>query len=317
MMNGAQTVPERPNLAQAAALIRAGQLCAFPTETVYGLGADATNPDAVLSIYETKGRPRFNPLIIHCADLAMAETLVTFTPLARDLAARFWPGSLSLVLPAKPGNGLADVATAGLDTVAVRVPDHPLARELISAVGRPVAAPSANPSGRLSPTTAEQVRRGFGGRVPVLDGGPCQAGVESTIVRVEGERLVQLRAGAVAREEIAAAMGRPVEVVGEDAGIAAPGMMLSHYAPNAGIRLSAEPRPDEAYLAFGPAAEFDGPTRNLSPAGDLREAARNLFSMLHELDASGAAVIAVAPIPETGLGEAINDRLRRAAAPRG
>jgi L-threonylcarbamoyladenylate synthase len=317
MMNGAQTVPERPNLAQAAALIRAGQLCAFPTETVYGLGADATNPDAVLSIYETKGRPRFNPLIIHCADLAMAETLVTFTPLARELAARFWPGSLSLVLPAKPGNGLADVATAGLDTVAVRVPDHPLARELIAAVGRPVAAPSANPSGRLSPTTAEQVRRGFGGQVPVLDGGPCQAGVESTIIQVEGERLVQLRAGAVAREEIAAAMGRPVEIVGEDAGIAAPGMMLSHYAPNAGIRLSAEPRPDEAYLAFGPATEFDGPMRNLSPAGDLREAARNLFSMLHELDASGAQVIAVAPIPETGLGEAINDRLRRAAAPRG
>ncbi len=317
MMNGAPTVPERPNLAQAAALIRGGQLCAFPTETVYGLGADATNPDAVLSIYETKGRPRFNPLIIHCADLAMAETLVSFTPLARELAERFWPGSLSLVLPAKRGNGLADVATAGLDTVAVRVPDHPLARELISAVGRPVAAPSANPSGRLSPTTAEQVRRGFAAQVPVLDGGPCQAGVESTIVRVEGERLVQLRAGAVAREEIAAAMGLPVEIVGEDAGIAAPGMMLSHYAPNAGMRLSAEPRPGDAFLAFGAAAEFDGPMRNLSPAGDLREAARNLFSMLHELDATGAGVIAVAPIPETGLGEAINDRLRRAAAPRG
>ena len=316
MMNGSPTVSEHPDVAQAAALIRSGQLCAFPTETVYGLGADATNPDAVLSIYETKGRPRFNPLIIHCADLAMAETLAVFTPLARELAERFWPGPLSVVLPARPGNGLADVATAGLDTVAMRVPDHPLARALIEAVGRPVAAPSANPSGRLSPTTAEQVRQGFGGRVPVLDGGPCQAGVESTIVRVDGDRLVQLRAGGLAREDIASAMGRPVELVGKDAGIAAPGMLLSHYAPNAGMRLATEPRPGEAYLAFGDAPPFDGPMRNLSPSGDLREAARNLFAMLHELDASGTKVIAVAPIPETGLGEAINDRLRRAAAPR-
>ena len=307
---------EPKSVADAAALLRAGKLCAFPTETVYGLGADATDADAVLSIYETKGRPRFNPLIIHCADLAMASMLADFSPLAARLTS-FWPGSLTLVLPAKPGNGLADVATAGLDTVAIRIPDHPIALALIAAVGRPLAAPSANPSGRLSPTTAEQVRRGFAGKVPVLDGGPCRAGVESTIIRVEGERLVQLRAGAVAREEIERRLGVRVEVAEKDAAVAAPGMLVSHYAPNAQMRLNAVPRAGEAYLAFGAAPQFGGVMRNLSPSGDLHEAARNLFSMLHELDAAGAGVIAVAPIPETGLGEAINDRLQRAAAPRG
>ena len=301
---------------EAAALLRAGRLCAFPTETVYGLGADATDVDAVLSIYEAKGRPRFNPLIIHCADLGMAQTLAVFSPLALRVA-ELWPGGLTLVLPARPGNGLADVATAGLDTVGIRIPDHPLALALIAAVGRPLAAPSANPSGRLSPTTAEQVRRGFRGKVPVLNGGPCRSGVESTIIRVEGERLVQLRAGAIARSEIEAALGLPVELVEADAAIAAPGMMASHYAPNALMRLNAQPRPGEAFLAFGSGQAFDGTTRNLSISGDLHEAARNLFSMLHELDAVGAGVIAVAPIPGEGLGEAINDRLQRAAAPRG
>ena len=187
---------------QAAALLRAGKLCAFPTETVYGLGADATNADAVLAIYETKGRPRFNPLIVHCADLAMAETLAQFSPLARRLAA-FWPGPLTLVLPARAGNGLSDIVTAGLDSVAIRIPDHPLALDLIRAAGRPLAAPSANPSGRLSPTTAYQVRLGFAGRVPVLDGGPCKAGVESTIIKVDGDA-----AGAVARRGIGAVDGR-------------------------------------------------------------------------------------------------------------
>lgn len=307
---------EPKSVADAAALLRAGKLCAFPTETVYGLGADATDADAVLSIYETKGRPRFNPLIIHCADLAMAETLAEFSPLARRVAA-LWPGSLTLVLPARAGNGLADVATAGLDSVAIRIPDHALALELIAAVGRPLAAPSANPSGRLSPTTAEQVRHGFGGTVPVLDGGPCRAGVESTIIRVEGERLVQLRAGAVAREEIERRLGVTVEIAEKDAAVAAPGMLASHYAPNALMRLNTAPRAGEAFLAFGDVPDFGGVMRNLSAAGDLHEAARNLFSMLHELDAAGAGVIAVAPIPETGLGEAINDRLQRAAAPRG
>ena len=309
------TVSDPKSVDDAAALLRAGQLCAFPTETVYGLGADATNADAVLSIYETKGRPRFNPLIIHCADLAMAETLAEFSPLARRVAT-LWPGPVSLVLPAKAGNGLADVATAGLDTVALRIPDHPLAQALLSAVGRPLAAPSANPSGRLSPTAAFQVRLGFEGRVPVLDGGPCRAGVESTIVRVLDDGLVQLRAGAIARHEIEQALGMPVPLAAKDAAVAAPGMLLSHYAPNAGLRLNTSPQPGEAYLGFGTAPAFAGVTRNLSPSGDLHEAARNLFAMLHDLDASGAGVIAVAPIPETGLGEAINDRLQRAAAPR-
>ena len=312
------TMIDRPiSVETAAALLRAGKLCAFATETVYGLGADATNADAVLSIYETKGRPRFNPLIIHCASLDMAERLAEFSPLARRLATAFWPGPVTLVLPARADNGLADVATAGLDTVAIRIPNHPLALELIAKAGRPLAAPSANPSGRLSPTTAEQVRKGFGGRVPVLDGGPCRSGVESTIIRVAGDRLIQLRAGALARSEIEAALGVGVELAEQGAAIAAPGMLLSHYAPNAAMRLETTPRPGEAYLAFGAAAPHDGPVRNLSATGDLHEAARNLFSMLHDLDALGAGMIAVAPIPQTGLGEAINDRLQRAAAPRG
>jgi L-threonylcarbamoyladenylate synthase len=301
---------------EAAARLREGLLHAFPTETVYGLGADATNADAVLSIYETKGRPRFNPLIVHCADLQMAERYGVFSPLARQLAKTFWPGPLSLVVPLKPGHGLADIATACLDTIALRVPDHPVALALLRAADRPLAAPSANPSGKLSPTTADQVIRGFGGKVPVLDGGPCKAGVESTILAVDGESAVQLRAGALARETIERAIGRPVAQAEKGAAISAPGMLLSHYAPNAHMRLDTTPRSGEAYLAFGEAQAFDGATLNLSPSGDLHEAARNLFSMLHELDASGATMIAVAPIPETGLGEAINDRLRRAAAPR-
>lgn len=308
--------PDAQAIQQAAARLRAGALVAFPTETVYGLGADATNADAVLSIYETKGRPRFNPLIVHVADLAMAEMLGTFPPLASRLAEKFWPGPLSLVVPLRPGHDLADVATAGLDTVALRVPDHPVALDLLRATARPLAAPSANPSGKLSPTTADQVRHGFDGKVEVLDGGPCTAGVESTILAVDGNRLIQLRAGALPRETIEAFIGLPVEQAAEGAEIAAPGMLLSHYAPNAHMRLNTVPNPGEAWLAFGPAQTHDGPTRNLSPSADLHEAARNLFSMLHELDATGAGMIAVSPIPETGLGEAINDRLRRAAAPR-
>lgn len=304
-----------PDIAAAAALLHAGKLCAFPTETVYGLGADATNADAVLSIYETKGRPRFNPLIVHVADLAMAKTLAVFSPLAERLAA-VWPAPLTLVLPARPGNGLADITMAGLDSVAIRVPNHPLALELIRAVGRPLAAPSANPSGRLSPTSAAQVREGFDGRVPVLDGGPCASGVESTIIRVQGDYLVQLRAGALALSEIEVFIGQPVSRAAKGSTIAAPGMMLNHYAPNANVRLNATPRPGEAFLAFGPAPAHLGPMCNLSPGADLREAARNLFAMLHKLDGTGASSIAVAPIPLNGLGEAINDRLERAAAPR-
>lgn len=299
------------DIAHLAGLLRAGEVAAFPTETVYGLGADATNSDAVLKIYETKGRPRFNPLIVHVADLAMAETLVEFTPLARKLTV-FWPGPLTLVLPQKPGNGLSDIVTAGLDTVGIRIPAHPLALELIRQAGRPLAAPSANPSGKLSPTTAAQVIKGFAGRVPVLDGGPCTAGVESTILAVAGDTVTQLRAGALPREEAERAIGRPIAMAEEDAAVAAPGMLLSHYAPNATLRLDATSfAPGEASLGFGPGTF----TLNLSPSADLHEAARNLFSMLHQLD-SGNTRIAVSPIPHEGLGEAINDRLKRAAAPR-
>lgn len=308
--------PDHKAIHDAAARLRAGQLVAFPTETVYGLGADATNADAVLSIYETKGRPRFNPLIVHVADLQMAETIGEFSPLARRLAQAFWPGPLSLVVPLRSGHNLADIATAGLDTVALRVPDHPMALALLAETGRPLAAPSANPSGKLSPTTAEQVRRGFANTVPVLDGGPCLAGVESTILAVHGDRLIQLRAGALSRDEIETTIGLAVKQAAENAEISAPGMLLSHYAPNAGIRLNTTPNPGEAWLAFGPTDDFAGPSRNLSPTSNLREAARNLFAMLHELDDTGARMIAVAPIPATGLGEAINDRLKRAAAPR-
>lgn len=301
----------RSDIIHLAGLLRAGEVVAFPTETVYGLGADATNSDAVLRIYETKGRPRFNPLIVHVADLAMAKRLAEFGPLARKLAS-FWPGPLTLVLPRKPDAGLSDIATAGLDTVGIRIPDHPLAQELIRATGRPLAAPSANPSGKLSPTTAAQVLKGFGGRVPVLDGGPANAGVESTILAVTGDTVTQLRAGALAREEIEAHLGQTVEIAREGGPVTAPGMLASHYAPNARLRIHVEhPEPHEAYLSFG-----DRPgTLNLSPTGDLHEAARNLFSMLHQLDAE-AERIAVAPIPNHGLGEAINDRLKRAAAPR-
>lgn len=310
--------PHDPRTPQdAAALLRDGGLCAFATETVYGLGADATNSDAVLKIYQTKGRPRFNPLISHCADMEMAERFGEFPPLARRLAQAFWPGPLTLVVPLKPGTGLSDLVTAGLDTVGLRVPAHPMARELIAALDRPVAAPSANPSGKLSPTTADHVRTGFSGTVPVLDGGSCQNGLESTILAVSGDSVVQLRAGALAREEIEAILGHPIAVAAPNAAITAPGMLKSHYAPTASLRLNASSaQPGEAFLAFGPTPAYGGPVLNLSQTSDLREAARNLFSHLATLDASGASSIAVAPIPDAGLGEAINDRLERAAAPR-
>jgi L-threonylcarbamoyladenylate synthase len=300
------------DLPELAARLRAGGLVAFPTETVYGLGADAGNSDAVLAIYETKGRPRFNPLIVHVADLDMAKMYAEFSPLALRLAA-LWPGPLTLVLPRRSEAQLSDLVTAGLDTVGIRIPNHPLALALIREAGRPLAAPSANPSGKLSPTTAAQVVQGFGDIVPVLDGGPSEAGVESTILKVSGDDVIQLRAGALAREEIEALLGRPIAVAAPNAEISAPGMLASHYAPEATLRLDAtEPSPGEAWLGFG---YCPGAALNLSPSGDLREAARNLFAMLHELDCA-ATRIAVAPIPHHGLGDAINDRLARAAAPR-
>lgn len=298
----------------AAALLAAGNLCAIPTETVYGLAADAADDDAVLAIYETKGRPRFNPLICHGADLAMVERLGIFDTRARALAMRFWPGPLTLVVPRRKDAPLSDLVTAGLETVALRVPDHPLARAVVSALGRPLAAPSANPSGRLSPTSAAHVREAFGGKVPVLDGGPCRAGLESTIVAITSHDAALLRPGALAAEEIEEVLGAPLRRLDPGAAIAAPGMLASHYAPRARLRLDAEAAlPGETYLGFGP---FGATGETLSRSGDLREAARNLFGMLARLDAAGAGTIAVAPIPDTGLGEAINDRLRRAAAPR-
>jgi L-threonylcarbamoyladenylate synthase len=304
-------------LDEAAAILTAGGVVAFPTETVYGLGAAADDSDAVLKVYEIKGRPRFNPLIVHCVDLAMAERLVVFSPLARQLAERLWPGPLSLVLPRRGDAAVSDLVTAGLSTLAVRVPAHAMARALIEAVGRPLAAPSANPSGKLSPTTAAQVIAGFGGTVPVLDGGPCEAGLESTILAIDRDRVVQLRAGAVAREEIETVLGRPVPQA-EAGPVIAPGMLASHYAPRAMLRLAADrPEAGEAWLGFGTDPAYVPPqSLNLSPTGDLREAARNLFSYLARLDESGMPRIAVAPIPATGLGEAITDRLNRAAAPR-
>jgi len=307
-------------IASAAEHLLAGRLVAFPTETVYGLGADATNSKAVAQIFAAKGRPRFNPLIVHVLDAAAADAYVAFTPLARRLAGAFWPGPLTLVLDKRDTSPLSDLVTGGLASVAVRSPDHPIARALLRATGRPLAAPSANRSGRISPTQAAHVAAEFGDEVAmILDGGPTAHGLESTILDARGEAPVLLRPGAVTVETIEAALGVKVARGSIDAERpSAPGQLMSHYAPRAGVRLEArEVRPGEALLAFGPAPlPTEGPVFNLSPAGDLAEAAANLFAALRALDASGAEAIAVMPIPAEGLGEAINDRLQRAAAPR-
>ena len=300
---------------RAAALLKAGELVAMPTETVYGLAADASNGEAVARLYAAKGRPRFNPLIAHVAGPMMARELVEWPGLAERLAARFWPGPLTLVLKRKPGGAVSELAAAGLDTLAVRMPDHPAAQMLITAHQGPLVAPSANPSGKLSPTTAEHVALGLGERLAlIIDGGACRSGVESTVIAIEGETATLLRPGALPRAEIEAITG-PLAQAGEAGAPQSPGMLASHYAPDAALRLNAEaPEPGETWLGFG-AAHIDG-AANLSPAGDLVEAAANLFALLRELDARGAERIAVAAIPHDGLGEAINDRLTRAAAPR-
>jgi L-threonylcarbamoyladenylate synthase len=304
-------------IADAAAALSNGRLVAFPTETVYGLGADATNARAVASIFEAKGRPRFNPLIAHIANAGDAARFVVLDSRAQALAAAFWPGALTLVLRKRPDCAIADLATAGLETVALRVPSHPVAQALIRAAARPIAAPSANRSGHVSPTTAAHVEADLGDKVAIiLDDGPCMIGVESTVVDVSGSEAVLLRTGAVTREAIEAVLGARLALHTEDAGRpSAPGQLASHYAPRAAVRLNAtSAHAGEALLAFGPAAPpHDGPTVNLSPTGDLIEAAANLFAALRQLDASGATTIAAMPIPEQGLGEAINDRLRRAA----
>jgi L-threonylcarbamoyladenylate synthase len=299
---------------EASGILRDGGLVAFPTETVYGLGADATNDRAVAAIFAAKERPRFNPLIVHVSDMDAAKRLVAFTPAARWLAERFWPGALTLVLPRHADAPLSLLVSAGLDTVAVRVPNEPIAQQLIAAARVPIAAPSANASGEVSPTTAEHVRQSLGNKVDlILDGGPTRLGLESTVVGFDHGKPVLLRPGSLARvtiEAVAGPLGRPA-----DETISAPGQLASHYAPDAKIHLNAAAAgPGEVLLAFGPAT---GATRNLSRSGDLEEAAANLFAMLRELDAMNPRAIAVMPIPHHGLGEAINDRLRRAAAPRG
>lgn len=303
----------------AARVIREGGLVAFPTETVYGLGGDATNGEAVAAIFAAKGRPSFNPLIIHVPDLAAAEALGAFSDDARRLATEYWPGPLTLVIKRRAGCPVADLSSAGLETLAVRVPDHPVAQRLLNAAGLPIAAPSANRSGHVSPTRAQHVDEDLGARVAmILDGGATEHGVESTVIDASGSELVLLRPGAVTAEQIAATLGHPIGRAASVAGAPiSPGQLASHYAPKARLRLDAsEARDGEALLAFGRAAPSRGFVINLSPAGDLQEAAANLFASLRAFDAAGSAAVAVMPIPDTGLGAAINDRLRRAAAPR-
>lgn len=315
----AEILPANKALEPALALLRAGEVVAIPTETVYGLAGDATSGEAVARIYEAKGRPRFNPLIAHVSDMAMAERIGRFDPLSRRLAQAFWPGPLTLVVPMQPDAGIHPLATAGLDTIALRMP-RGFGAKLIAALGRPLAAPSANTSGCISGTTAQAVAVDLGQRIRlVVDDGATPVGLESTIVKVEDGKVRLLRPGGIAADEIEAVVGRQPERGAK--GIEAPGMMMSHYAPKAGMRLGVERvHPGEALLAFGPQRVANEQNAvavlNLSPSGDLREAAANLFSFMHELDRSGAAAIAVEPVPMTGLGEAINDRLARAAAPR-
>ncbi|MCB1379631.1 MAG: threonylcarbamoyl-AMP synthase [Alphaproteobacteria bacterium] len=305
------------DIAAAAKALRGGELVAFPTETVYGLGADATNDRAVAMVYAVKGRPAFNPLITHVPDAESAFGLGLFPETARTLALAFWPGPLTLVVPRRDDCPVSLLASAGLDSIALRVPAHPVALQLLQATERPVVAPSANPSGRVSPTTAEHVRRHLAGKVAmVLDGGRCKVGLESTVVGfVDGEPPRLLRPGGLPRTDIERIAGVELAVELHADRPHAPGQLLSHYAPQAELRLHADaPCAGESYLGFGPAHDH-GPY-NLSPSGDMVEAAANLFRLLHEIDATGVGRIAVAPIPGQGLGEAINDRLMRAAAPR-
>ena len=299
---------------RAAGLLSDGALVAFPTETVYGLGALATDDRAVAEIFAAKGRPTFNPLIVHVADVDAARSIAEFGANADRLASAFWPGPLTLVAPVRADSGISRLVTAGLDTVAVRVPAARVAQDLLRAVGGPVAAPSANPSGRVSPTQAQHVLDGLGGRIAaVLDGGPCAVGLESTIIVADPVPQL-LRAGGLPVEAIDACLGAPLALPAVSNTVTAPGQLASHYAPAASLRLNAtEAQAGETMLGFGAVAG----DLTLSRTGDLIEAAANLFGHLHDLDARGVAQIAGAPIPNSGLGRAINDRLARAAAPRG
>ncbi|MFV2001442.1 MAG: L-threonylcarbamoyladenylate synthase [Paracoccaceae bacterium] len=303
--------PDAAGIGRAAALLRAGQLVAFPTETVYGLGADARNNSAVARIFAAKNRPRSNPLIVHVADLHAAREIADFDARATRLAEAFWPGPLTLLVALKHNAGLSPDITAGLNTIAIRVPEHPLARDLLREFAGPVAAPSANPSGRLSPTSAAHVLAGLGGRIAaVLDGGACEVGVESTIIGLDPVPTL-LRPGGLPAEIIEACLGQPLSSLNAQPRPSAPGQLAVHYAPCAALRLNAASREQgEVLLGFGAA----GCDLNLSASGDLVEAAANLFHHLRALDDGNPGVIAVSPIPDHGLGRAINDRLRRAAA---
>jgi L-threonylcarbamoyladenylate synthase len=305
--------------AQAARCLTAGGLIAFPTETVYGLGADATNGEAIARLYAAKGRPRFNPLIAHVSNIAAAKRLALFDAAAEQLAQTFWPGPLTLVLQKSAGCAVADLALAGLDTIALRMPSHPVARELLAAFGKPIVAPSANRSGHVSPTNAAHVQADLRGRIElIVDGGPCPVGIESTIISLAGPPTL-LRPGGLPRTEIERVLRSPLAEAPRGEAPTAPGMLASHYAPKAMLRLDADTvGGGEVLLAFGPVpARMEAAVAlNLSARGDLVEAAANLFSHLRALDRSGAKVIAVMKVPREGLGEAINDRLERAAAPR-
>ncbi len=320
-MTPAVEPPDEVTIARAATLLRDGGLVAFPTETVYGLGADATDDRAVARIFEAKGRPTFNPLIAHVLGATDAHRLVEWPAIADRLAARFWPGPLTLVLPRRRDCALSLLASAGLDTAAIRVPAHPVAQALIRAAGRPIAAPSANRSGAISPTTAAHVVDSLGDRVDlVIDGGRCVVGVESTVLDLTTSPPTLLRHGGVTREAIEAAIGAIAAgpAIGTPGALHSPGQLESHYAPDRPVRLDATSvGADEGLLAFGPDVPSGAAlTLNLSPSADIAEAAANLFAMLRALDRPGIGRIAVAPIPATGLGLAIDDRLRRAAAPR-
>jgi len=320
--------PDDAAYARAVDLLRAGRLVAFPTETVYGLGADATSDTAVTGIFAAKDRPQFNPLIVHFTSAEAAAEEVMFDDRARAVAAALWPGPLTLVLPRRSGSRISLLCSAGLDTQAVRVPAHPIAQRLLAETGLPLAAPSANASGRISPTEAGHVAASLGARVPlILDGGPCAVGLESTVLDLSGPAPTILRPGSITAQDLTPVLGSPVKSLeaGETnlpTGLKGPGLLSSHYAPGHPVRLDATTvAADEALLAFGPEAPAGAAvTLNLSAAGDLAEAAARLFASLHRLDAARVRAIAVMPIPEAGpkggLGAAINDRLRRAAAPR-
>lgn len=313
-------VPATPeNIKRAASLLREGELVAFPTETVYGLGADATNSKAVASIFAAKGRPTFNPLIVHVKNFEAAAALGEFSPKAHKIASLFWPGPLTLVVPLRASSKISELTTAGLQTIAIRVPNHPVAQFLLKESDCPIAAPSANKSGHVSPTCAGHVFEDLKDEVSmILDGGSVQHGLESTVINASGETLEILRAGVISVQEISKDLG--IKIVSppfKNSKVLSPGQLVSHYAPRAELRLNAlEAKIGETLIAFGRAAPSEGTIINLSPDGDLIEAAANLYSTLRGVDKMGFRSVAVMPIPETGIGIAINDRLRRAAAPR-